>query len=192
MFRTEVVASKNLRKTVFYKAYNIFSIIVFVSILVLLSKVFGPETTIGQFVQNHYNDIIRPVVLILALVIFLLSTILKSGIKSPKRLGSIEIDENEIKFIIDDEVRESHQVSELSSVEFEFFSFRMRGNPMGCMNYLTLNSKSGVKTYEIVIANSMVKAELGELLATINTKVPVKVTYAYFLKKILKDNDFKF
>ena len=63
---------------------------------------------------------------------------------------------------------------------------------MGGMNYLSLNKSNAAKKYEIVIANSLVKAEFGDLLRKINSKVPVNVSYAYFLKKLFKDNDFKF
>lgn len=192
MFRTEVVASKNIRKTLFFKIYNVVAVLVFAFILLMVLNVFGPETAIGKLIQEHYNDVIRPAVLILAFIIFISSMISKSATKSPKRLGSVEIDENEIRYLVEDELKETISIDELSSIEFEFFSFRMRGNPMGCMNYLKLNKPNETKTFEIVIANSLTKADLGDILRTINKKKPVKVTYTYFLKKLLKDNDFKF
>ena len=192
MFRTEVVASKNFRKSVFYKVYYAITIIVFVFVLFIALKAFGPESAIGKFVIEHYNDVFRPGILIAAFLIFMTSVITKSMMKSPKRLGSIEIDENEIKYLVDDEVQENIQINDLSAVEFEYYSFRMRGNPMGCMNYLKLINNKGEKTFEITIANSLVKADLGDMLSKINQKVPVKVTYGYFIKSLFKDTDFKF
>lgn len=192
MFRTEVVASKNIRKTVFYKVYNAIAIVVFVAILLMVSNVFSPESAIQKFISEHYNDVIRPAILIIAFLIFITSMLVRNAMKSPKRLGSLEMDENEVRYLVNDELQETVQMKDVQSVEFEFYSFRMRGNPMGCMNYLTFKNYHGEKTYEIVIANTLVKAEFGELLRKINQKIPVKVTYAYFLRKILKDSDFKF
>ncbi|MBN2805937.1 MAG: hypothetical protein JXR22_04710 [Prolixibacteraceae bacterium] len=192
MFRTEVVASKNIRKSVYYKVFNGFAIVVFLSILIMMSNLFGADSQVGKFIAEHYNDVIRPVILGLALVIFLTSMLVRNAMKSPKRLGSLEMDENEVRYLVNDELQETILLSDVQSIEFEYYSFRMRGNPMGCMNYLTLVNTHGTKTYEIVIANTMVKAEFGELLAKINQKIPVKVNYAYFLKRILKDSDFKF
>ena len=147
---------------------------------------------IGKFITEHYNDVIRPAILIIALLIFISSMLVRNAMKSPKRLGSLEMDENEVRYLVDDELQETISLSNVQSVEFEFYSFRMRGNPMGCMNYLTLVNARGTKTFEIVIANTLVKAEFGELLRKINQKIPVKVHYAYFLKRLLKDADFKF
>lgn len=192
MFRTEVVTSKNIRKTVFYKIYNVVALLVFLFILMILLNVFSADSAAGKFIQDNYNSVIRPGILILAFLIFIMSTVIRSSSKSPKRLGTLEMDENEIKYLVNDEVQETIPVNELKSIEFEYYSFRMRGNPVGCMNYLKLENNHGTKTYEIVIANSMVKAEFGDLLSKINQKVKVNVTYAYFLKKLLKDQDFKF
>ena len=192
MLRTEVVASKNIRKTLFFKIYNGLAIVLVIFILMMLLHVFGTGSAIGKFIQEHYNDVVRPAILIAAFVIFIASIVSRSAAKSPKRLGSIEIDESEIKYLVDDEIKESIPISEIRKIDFEYFSFRMRGNPMGCMNYLKIDTSKGEKKYEIVIANSLVKAELGDTLAKINQKVPVKVSYAYFLNKILKDRDFKF
>jgi multidrug transporter EmrE-like cation transporter len=192
MFRTEVVASKNIRKSVFYKVFNGVAIVVFLSIVLLMSNVFGPESSMQKFINSHYNDVIRPVILGLALAIFVTSMLVRNAMKSPKRLGSLEMDENEVRYLVEDELQETVLLKDVQSIEFEYYSFRMRGNPMGCMNYLTLKNLHGEKTYEIVIANTMVKATFGALLQKINQKIPVKVTYAYFLKRILKDSDFKF
>lgn len=192
MLRTEVVVSKNIRKTLFYKLFNVISILVFIAILLMVTNVFSPESSIGQYIREHYNDVIRPGVLIIAFIIFVTSTITRSMTKNPKRLGSLEMDENEIRFLVDDELQKTHSVEALESIEFEFYSFRMRGNPSGCMNYLKLVDANGETSYEITIANSMVKAELGDILSKINQKKPVKVSYAYFVKRLLKDSDFEF
>lgn len=192
MFRTEVVASKNIRKSVFYKIFNGFAIVVFLCIVLLMSNIFGSDSTVQKFIYAHYNEVIRPVILGLAFIIFITSMLVRNAMKSPKRLGSLEMDENEIRYLVNDELQETVWLKDVQSIEFEYYSFRMRGNPMGCMNYLTLKNAHGEKTYEIVIANTMVKAEFGELLRKINQKIPVKVNYAYFLKRILKDSDFKF
>ncbi|MFA9389858.1 MAG: hypothetical protein ACERKD_08615 [Prolixibacteraceae bacterium] len=192
MLRTEVVASKNIRKTVFYKVYNVLAIAVFAFILLMVLNVFGPDTTMGKLINENYNNVIRPAILALAFLIFVFSMISRSSMKSPKRLGSIEIDENEIRYLVEDELKETIAIGAIKNIEFEFYSFRMRGNPMGCMNYLKLDTTQGEKNYEIVIANTLIKAELGEILGKINQKVPVKVTYSYFLKKLMKDPDFKF
>lgn len=192
MLRTEVVASKNIRKTLFFKIYNGLAIVLVILLLLILLKVIGPDTTIGKYFYANYNNIVRPAILIVAFLIFLSSMIVKSSTRSPKRLGSIEMDENEIRYLENDEVKETIQISELKNINFEYFSFRMRGNPAGCMNYLNLQNNKGTKTYEIVINNALEKASVGEILAKINEKIPVKVTYAYFLHRILKDSDFKF
>lgn len=128
----------------------------------------------------------------IAFLLILASMYTRNAAKNPIRLGSVEVDENQLIYLVDDEVKETILLNNIESIDFEFFSFRMRGNPMGCMNYLTLRSKNNdEKKYEIVIANSLIKAEFGSLLNQINKKVPVKVSYAYFLKKIIGDADFK-
>ena len=192
MFRTEVVKSKNFRKTKLFKIYNVLSLLILGFILAMVLNLWGSESAIGKFIAENYSNIVQPVVLAIALVLFVTSIVIRNAARSPKRLGSLEADQNEIRYLVDDEVQETIALSSVESIDFEFYSFRMRGNPMGCMNYLTINKRDGSKTYEIVIANSLVKAEFGSLLADINKKVPVKVTYSYFLKRIFKDNDFKF
>jgi hypothetical protein len=89
-------------------------------------------------------------------------------------------------------VQEKIDIKAIDSIKFELYSFKMRGNPQGCMNYLTVNQRTQTKTYEIVLENTMVKAQLGETLARINEQVPVKINYAYWLKRIFKDSDFHF
>lgn len=191
MIRTEVVKSKNIRKTLFYKIYNLAAIIILLAVFSLVFNVWK-SPAIQEYIDKNYDSFIQPVVLAFALLIFVASMITNSLIKSPKRIGSLEIDEHEIRFLVNDELQEKFEIEKLENIHFEFYSFRMRGNPMGCMNYLTINEKTKLKTFEIVVENTMVKAELGDLFKTINQKIPVKITYAYWLKRILKDRDFQF
>ena len=191
MFRTEVVKSKNLRKTLFFKIYNGLAIILLLFILSMTLKVFGPETAIFQFIKTHYN-VIQPIIMGVAFLLIIISLYTRNAAKNTVRLGTIELDENELKFLVNDEIQETISITDISSVDFEYYSFRMRGNPLGCMNYLTLHTKNnGEKKYEIVIANTLLKAELGSMLNEINKKVPVKISYSYFLKKLIGDSDFK-
>ena len=192
MFRTEVVKSKNVRKTLFFKLYNGLALILLVFILSIVLKLYKEDSAIFQFIQENYTNLVQPVVMGVALLLFGMSMYTRNSTKNPQRLGSVEIDEKEVRYLVEDELQETIELSDIDSIEFEFFSFRMRGNPMGCMNYLTLKSKKGVKVFEIVIANSLVKAEFGELLRNINKKIPVEVKFAYFLKRIIKDSDFAF
>ncbi|MGF7139263.1 hypothetical protein [Roseimarinus sediminis] len=192
MFRTEVIKTKNLRKTGFYKAFNAFSIVFLLFIILLTLNIFGEDTLIGKLDSEEYNNIVQPVVLGVALLILLTSSYMRNAAKNASRLGTLEIDQDKIVYLVQDEIQETFGLEGIERIEFEFFSTRMRGNPIGGMNYFTLFPKNGEsKTYELVIANSMVKAEFGELLEKINQKVPVEVTYSYFLKKLFKDSDFK-
>jgi hypothetical protein len=192
MFRTEVVQSKNLRKSLFFKIYNAIAILMVLFIFSITFKMYGPDSTMGKFITENYNNIIQPIVMGVALILIMASMYTRNATKSPKRLGSLEIDETTIRYLVDDEVKETLLISDLKSVDFEFFSFAMRGNPRGCMNYLTLKTKDEVKNYEIVIGNTLIKSELGDILKTINKQVAVNVNYAYFLKKLFGDRDFKF
>lgn len=189
MFRTEVIKTKNYRKSTAYKIFNGFALLVVLTVILLVSGIFGDDSQIGKFLKENYSSIVQPVFYGIALVVFVVSLIFQNSVKSPKRLGSIEIDDDEIRFLVEDEVQETHSIASLQSINFEFFSFRMRGNPMGGMNYLTLQKGSETKTYEIVIANSMVKAEFGDLLRELNKKVPVKISFTYWMKKLMKDKD---
>jgi hypothetical protein len=192
MFRTEVVKSKNFRKTLFFKIYNALSVFIMLFILAMVLNVWGEGSAIKTYIDNNYSNVVQPLILIAALFLFVTSIVTRNASKSPKRLGSIEIDDDEFRYLVDDELQETIKVADIKHIDFEYFSFSMRGNPMGCMNYLNLETNKGQKNYEIVIANSMVKSQLGELLTKINRKVPVKVSYAYFLKKMFKDKDFNF
>ncbi|MCF8361412.1 MAG: hypothetical protein K9G70_02185 [Prolixibacteraceae bacterium] len=192
MFRTEVVKSKNLRKSIIFKVYNAISIILLVFIIALVTNLIPPDTEIGKFINDNYTSVIQPLVMGIAFLLIVVSIYTRNASKNPKRLGSLELDTKEARFLIDDEVQETISMEKVKNIDFEFFSFRMRGNPMGCMNYLTFHTNGEAKNYEIVIANTMVKSELGDLLREINKTTPVNVKYAYFLKRILGDRDFKF
>ena len=192
MFRTEVVKSKNIRKTIFYKIFNIIAVCIMLFVLSLVFKIWGDSSPINEYMNKNYESIIQTVVLVLALLVFVTSIITSSLAKSAKRLGSIEIDENEIRYLVNDEVQEKIEINTIDSIKFELYSFKMRGNPQGCMNYLTINKGEQPKTYELVLENTMIKAQLGETLALINQKIPVKINYAYWLKRIFKDSDFHF
>lgn len=151
MFRTEVVKSKNLRKTLFFKIYNVLAILMVLFIFSITFKVYPPDSTMGQFIAKNYNNIIQPIVMGVALVLIMASSYTRNSSKSPKRLGSLEIDDATFRYLVEDEVVETIDINTIESLEFEFFSFAMRGNPRGCMNYLTLKTKSEVKIYEILI-----------------------------------------
>lgn len=192
MFRTEVVKSKNVRKSLFFKIYNGTALLLLIFILAITLKLFGEESSIYQLIQENYTNIVQPVVMGVALFLFGISMYTRNAAKNPIRLGSIEIDDLEIRYLVEDELQETILFNNVESIDFEFFSFRMRGNPMGGMNYLTLHTKKGDKVYEIVIANSLIKSEFGNVLSKINEKTPVKVKFAYFLKRVIGDSDFKF
>lgn len=193
MFRTEVVQSKNLRKSLFFKIYNVVAFLILLFILSITLKLFPVDSEIFIFIKENYNNIFQPAIMGVAFLLIIASMYTRNAAKNPIRLGSIELNETELRYLVDDELQETILLNNVASIDFEFFSFRMRGNPMGCMNYLTIRTKNNnEKKYEIVIANSLVKAEFGSLLNEINKKVPVKVSFAYFLKKIIGDSDFKF
>ncbi|MBN1769002.1 MAG: hypothetical protein JXR50_04685 [Prolixibacteraceae bacterium] len=192
MFRTEVVKSKNIRKSILYKVFNGISILLLVFIIVLVSNVIPDDSALGKIITVNYDSIIQPVVMGIAFLLIIISIYTRNASKNPKRIGSLELTSDEVRFLINDELQETLKIDEVSSIDFEYYSFRMRGNPMGCMNYLTFNTDNESKKFEIVIANTMVKAELGEVFNTISEKVPVNVKYAYFMKKIFKDSDFNF
>lgn len=192
MLRTEVVKSKNIRKSVLYKVFNGISVLLVAFIIVLISKVIPDDSALGKIITDNYDSIIQPLVMGIAFLLIIISIYTRNASKNPKRIGSLELNSDEARFLINDELQETLKIDEVSSIDFEYYSFRMRGNIMGCMNYLTFNTDKESKQFEIVIANTMVKAELGEVLNEINKKVPVKVKYAYFMKRIFKDSDFRF
>jgi len=191
MFRTEVVKSKNLRKSKAYKVFNAVAIFILLFIALLSSNLLGDNSMIVQWINEHYHNLVSPAILVFAGIIVAFSLVSSSMIRTPDRLGSIEIDENGIRFLVEDEIKETIQTEQIQSIVFEFFSSRNRSNPAGCMNYLNLKTREGIKTFEIVIGNELNKSDLGEMLMEINKKIPVSVKYGYFLKKLFKDKDFK-
>jgi hypothetical protein len=193
MYRTSVVKSRNLRKTAAFKLSNAIAIFLLLFIVLLSSKIMGDQSAIATWIRDHYSTVVSPMVLAIAVLIIVFSMVTSSLIRSPQRLGSLEIDTDEIRYLEHDEINETIAIEDLSRVTFEFFSGRMRGNPAGCMNYLTLFMKNGSsKKFEIEVGNTLEKEELGESLARINKKAPVKVMYSYFLKQLFKDKVFKF
>lgn len=191
MFRTEVVKSKNLRKSTAFKISNAVALFILLFIVLLSTNIFGSESFIVQWINENYKTIVSPVIMGLALVIIIFSIVTSSLVRAPQRLGTIEIDTEEIRYLEHDEVVETIQIIDISKVVFEFYSHRMRGNPAGCMNYLMLKTKKETKIFEIVVGNQLQKSELGDVLLRINNTVPVFIKYAYFLKKLFKDKDFK-
>jgi hypothetical protein len=191
MFRTEVVKSKNLRKSNIFKAFNGVALFIIFFVIILSLNILGNDSVIVQWVQEHYRTVISPTLMVLALIIIVFSMVTSSLVRTPSRLGSIELDENEIRYLEHDELVETIPHDQITQIVFEFYSRRMRSNPAGCMNYLLLKTKNGSKTYEIVVGNELHKAQLGETFEMINKKLPVTIRYAYFLKRIFKDKDFK-
>lgn len=191
MFRTEVVKSKNLRKSKAYKVFNAVVIFILLFFIIFSTALSGEGSTIANWIHEHYSEFIRPAIMVFAVIVVVFSMVVSAQARSPKRLGSIEIDETEIRYIEHDTVIETINMNNINSVVFEYYSKRMSGNPAGCMNYLTLKTNEGNKTYEIVVGNDMNKAQLGETLERINQNIPVAVKYANLFKKLLKDKDFK-
>ena len=190
MVRTEVLQTKNLRKSIIFK---IAQILAFVILLIFLAIffVFKGNEQVQQLLAENYDTIIKPAILGIAVVIFGINMYTTSKIKSPIRLGSLEIEEEEIRYIEHDEILETYKIEDLNAINFEFFSIRMRSNPLGGLNYLTLQTKDGKRQFEITVGNTMEKAELGDLFRKINTKTPVTIHFSYFMKKLLKDKDLK-
>jgi hypothetical protein len=130
MFRTEVVESKNLRKTVFFKIYNGISILLLILIIVIISKVFPPESTIGKFIAENYTSIIQPVVMGVAFLLIIMSVYTRNSSKNPKRIGSLELDTNEARFLINDELQETIKVDDVDSVDFVFYQNERQSDGM--------------------------------------------------------------
>jgi hypothetical protein len=192
MFRTEVVKSKNLRKTAAFKLANTIAFFLLFFIIILTTNILGSDSVIIKWIHEHYSTIVSPILLTLAVAIVIFSMVSSSFIRSPKRLGSIEIDENEIRYLENDEIIETLPIEEISKINFEYYSTRLRSNPAGCMNYLTFFTRKENKTYEIVVGNSMDKASLGEELERLSKKIETQVRYTNLIKKMLKDKDFNF
>jgi hypothetical protein len=191
MFKTEVVDSGNIRKTVVYKIAQIILIAFLLFFITLPLHILGQNSAIESFFRNNNASIVQPVAMAIIVIALIFSMIMKARMKNPKVLGSVKLDENEFNFLGIDNMVQSYSWGELEGINFEFFSTVNRNNPRGCCNYLTLLKYSNQVTYEIVIENSLSKSELGELLREINKKIPVKIKYALLMKKIFPDNDLK-
>jgi len=190
MLKTQVVDSKNIRKTKVYKIIQIVLILLLLFFFSLSFHIFGKNSEIEKFIQTNYQGVIQPILMVIVVLVVLFSMIMRGRMKNPKILGSVEIDENEFKFTrVDDTIR-SYRWSDLEGVDFEFFSTSNRNNQRGCLNYLTLKG-SDSEMFEITIENSLIKSELGEILRVVNKKVPVTVRYSTLFKMIFRDNDFK-
>lgn len=190
-FRTEVVRSKNLRKSKAYKIFNAVAILIFLFVILLSGNLLGNDSIIVRWFSEHYHAIVRPAILVFAGIVVIFSLVASSAVRTPIRLGSIEIDDQEVRYLENDEVKDSFPLKRVNSVFFEFTSMRNRSNPAGCMNYLVFKTDSGNWSYEIVVGNEINKSELGEVLTTIDSKAPVTIKYALLLKRLFKDKDFK-
>jgi hypothetical protein len=190
MYKTEVVDSRNIRKTTVYKILQIVLILFLLFFFALSFHLFGQDSALENFFSTNYNGIIRPILMTIIIFVVVFSLIMRARMKNTKILGSAEIDENEFKFLGTDNTVKTYRWSELEGVVFEFFSTSNRNNPRGCINYLTLLRYSNRETFEIIVENSLSKSELGELLREINKKVPVRIKYSTLFKMIFRDTDF--
>jgi hypothetical protein len=191
MLKTQVVNSRNIRKTLLYKIVMIVFIpIIFIMVAISL-HLFGKDSPIEVFFRENQTTVIRQFAFVFIIIAVGISFVGKSRLRNPQILGNIEIDKNGFRFLVNEQVEYSSNWGDIRYVSFEFFSSSNLNNPRGCLNYLTIGGQHEVKTYEIVIENSLVKADFGELLREINKKIPVKVKYVTLLKIIFRDNDLK-
>lgn len=192
MFKSKIVNSRNIRKTVWYKVIQIIIIAVLLFFIASAYHLFGVDTLVRDFLKGHDARFINTIsysIIFLGIIFVMIS---RNRLKNPKILGEIELDENELRIIEKDEVTSRYEWNSLEGVVFEFYSVAGRNNPLGCINYLTIIKNSNKKTFEILIENSLTKADLGDTLKAVSSKVPVKVNYSIWLKRIIKDADFKF
>ena len=191
MFKTEVVDSRNIRKTSVFKIVQIILIVFLLFFFALSFHIFGQDSALENFFRINNEGIIQPIALSIIIIAVVFQMTMRARSKNPRILGSVELDENDFKFSGIDNTVKSFRWSELEGVTFEFFSTCNRNNPRGCFNYLTMLRNLDQETYEIIIENSLVKSDFGEILRVINKKVPVRIKYSVPLKMILRDNDFK-
>jgi hypothetical protein len=191
MFKTEVVDSRNIRKTTVYKIIQIILIFILLLFFSLSFHIFGKDSVLESYISDNYRSVIQPIMMIIVFFVVVFSMIMRARMKNPRILGSVEMNENEFKFIGIDNTAKSYRWSELEGVTFEFFSTSNRNNQRGCLNYLTILGNSTCETFEIIVENSLNKSELGELFREINNKVPVRIRYSSLFKMIFRDNDFK-
>jgi hypothetical protein len=192
MFRTQVVDSRNIRKTVAYKVGQIILIPVLLFLVAISFHVFGKDSAIEKFFRENQSSVIQPIVIVIVVLAVMMSIMMKSRMKNPRILGNLEMDEKGFRFLYNDKEQYSGKWSDTRFVSFEFYSSANINNPRGCMNYLTIVDLNGVKTFEFLIESSLVKADLGEFLRELRMKIPIKVSYSTPMKKIFRDNDFKF
>ena len=191
MFKTEVINSRNIRKTIAYKVF-LFVLTLFLLLIIALSfNIFGQDSAIGTLFHKNQSQVMQPLAIVIIILSLVFSFIMKSRMKNPLILGDLEMDEKGYRLLFNDKEEYSCNWNDTYFIALEFYSSANRNNPSGCMNYLNIADKNGVRTYEILIENSLVKADLGEFLRVINTKIPVKIRYTLLLKKILRDNDLK-
>lgn len=191
MFKTQVVNSRNIRRTKAFKITITIFVIMLIMMALLSSGIFVLTPELRDFLQKNHESIIRPVAILLIILAAGLSIFIKSRMKNPIFIGNIELDDKGYRFIVDGKVEYACEWAKTRFVKFEFLSEARFKNPLGCQNYLTIVDNQGIRTYEIIIENSLIKANLGEMLRLINNKVPVKVDYTIPLKNIFKDNDLK-
>jgi len=191
MFNTQVVNSRNIRKTLIYKIIMIAFIPIILLMVAMSLHLFGKDSPIEVFFRENQDTVVRQIAIALIIIAVGISIVSKSRLRNPQILGNIEIDKNGFRFLVNEKVEYSSNWDNIRYVTFEFFSTSNLNNPRGCLNYLTIAGQHEVKTYEIVIENSLVKADFGELLREINKKIPVKVKYVTLLKIVFRDNDFK-
>jgi hypothetical protein len=192
MFKTQVVNSRNIRKTLIYKIMRIIFILFLLFMVAMLFHLFGKDSSVEVFFRDSQTSVIRQVaILFIIIAAGGISFVGKSRLRNLQILGNIELDKKGFHFLSNDQTEYLKDWSEIRFITFEFFSSSNANNPRGCFNYLTFFGQQDVKTYEIVIENSLVKAELGEFLREINHKIPVKVKYVSLFKNMFRDRDFK-
>jgi hypothetical protein len=59
------------------------------------------------------------------------------------------------------------------------------------MNYFTLYSGYGEKTYRVVIKNTFTKAELADILSKVNKKIPVRLKFTRPVSQLFGDGVIK-
>jgi hypothetical protein len=164
----------------------------FILFLVAMSlHLFGKDSSVEVFFRENQTTVMRQIAIVFIILAVGISFVGKSRLRNPLMLGNIEIDNTGFRFLVNEQVEYSSKWDDIHNVSFEFFSTSNLNNPRGCLNYLTIVGQQEVKTYEIIIDNSLVKADFGELLREINKNTPVKVKYVNLLKIIFRDNDFK-
>lgn len=191
MFRTEIVKSKNLRKNDFFVIINALLVFVIAFVLLLSSNLLdSSDSFIVRTINDNYRNFVSPALIVLALVMLALTFLASYMSRTPQRLGSMEIDSNEIKYIENDEIKETIKVADISKLAFELCSTQSKSNPAGCMNYLIIKTQNKTRTYELVLHNIEDKKLLSKELTMISRQTSVAVRYSSFSKRIIKDKYF--